>query len=586
MISYALIANRFRAPLTAQTAPMVDLFDKLADAVKKLVEQADRAERATRAYPVLRYRDGAVCARVDVGAVPPLPSGPSLSVGEGFRQGGREFVQGLGWARTAVAQELALPRIVGVPLAALRSVVDSLERFSTARPSMFDDRVSRFSDVFGIANLGWSALLGRADQAEIRAAARGGAAAHSLLDILASPGGGDEVAPPEGAGLGGLSRSLEGTAQSVRDLLVVLPVVGLAIDVVLHDASIYAGRRILTGLRPVERAVYALPDAVADGILGVVDLGTTGHFFLIATDLIVSFNVGVLATGFPAWFDGLFTGVNGFLQGVTEWGQWVAGLAEAVRSVVDGFMNFDLLGPVFDLLIPPWTRAILPTPPRLTIDDLISLVIGDAVTGVRNALVTWFTAADLALATGQVVGPAALGDLRAKVAALREAVFIVLTPTPFTYPPDVMWTGPLAPFPNLYEEVFGGGRREQLVESVRSLGDELRAGVVGTLRGGADLAGGLARMSEDEGRRQARFGAGLSLRERESTSRAIAHDVFSSLGDEVRGRVAARPPDPLALAFEEAAMSTGIVTAAAAVPAYVGQMRRFWTARTAVEPRP
>ncbi|MGH9277039.1 MAG: hypothetical protein ACRD12_02870, partial [Acidimicrobiales bacterium] len=54
----------------------------------------------------------------------------------------------------------------------------------------------------------------------------------------------------------------------------------------------------------------------------------------------------------------------------------------------------------------------------------------------------------------------------------------------------------------------------------------------------------------------------------------------------VRGRVAARPPDPLARAFEEAASSTGIVTAAAAVPAYVGQMRRFWATRTAVEPRP
>ena len=575
-IDFAAVAALFRTPLTAETTLMKPVFDRLVDAVKDLDRTSLLAERATRAYPVLRYRDGALAVHVDVAGAPPLARTGSLELAEGLRDGGRRFVEGLGWVRTAVDQELALPRMLDVPLDALRAVAASLDRFSRATPAMFDDRRSRFSDVFGLLNLGWSSLLGRADQDQIRAAAGGAMAGMTLVDIVFSFLPAD---PPELAALSGLDRlqeKLDEKAKLVLDIVLILPVVGLAIEVLVADGSIYVERLLLTELSGVEQKVYDLRSGVVDGLLMAFEAGSTAHFFVAAAELVLGLDVAVLTTGFPAWLDGLVAGVTDLVQSIGDWGRWITSLLEAVRSVVDDFMNFDLMGWIAGMLLPAWLLSVLPALPRLTVDDLIGMAVGEAVGSVRSALESWFGAADRALS---VVPGDTAASYRAKLAAAGEVVDIVLTPTPFTYPPDVMPTGPLAGFPDIYESVFGGGRRALLLDSVRTFGDELRAGVVGTLRGGAALAGGLADMAGAEGERQATFGAGLHLREWERGSRGVAHDLFSPLEGDVRSRMAARRADPMALAFDDAAASVGIAAAGAAVPAYVGEMRRFWAAR-------
>lgn len=584
-IDFSAVAARFRGPLTAQTTGMKPVFERLVDAVEILVAKADEAERVTREYPVLRYRDGALCVEVEVGAVPPLPVAGSLGFVEGLREGGRRFVEGVGWVRTAVDQELALPRIVGVAvIAPLRAVAASLDRFSTARPVMFDERRSRFSDVFGLANLAWSGLLGPANREQMMVAARGVRAVTSFLGTL--PSGDTTQPPPKLTGLSGLDRlqeTLGRTSKLFLDLVLILPVVGLALEVFVADGSLYVERRLLAELSSVEQKVYDLRSGVVDGLLEAFELGSTTHFLTTAADLVLAWNVTVLTTGFPAWLDALVTGVSEFVKVVGDWGQWITGLLEAVRSAVDDFMNFDIFGWVASMLLPGWVIALLPTLPRLTVDDLISLLIDEATSAVRGAIEAWFTAADAAL---WVIPGETAARYRAKLADVGEIFSIVMTPTPFTYPPDVMPTGPIGGFPDIYESFFGGGSRARLLNSVRAFGDELRAGVVDTLRGGANLAQGLADMAGAEGERQARFGAGLHLRERVLGEDQIVSGLFSPLAGDVRARMASRRPDAMALAFDDALATTGIAAAGAAVPAYVGEMRRYWAARATPVDRP
>src|SRR5206468_42365 len=96
---------------------------------KSLVKQSERAERATRAYPIFRYRDGALAVHVDLLGAAPFSSGTSLGFVEGLKSGGRRFLDGIGWTATAVRQELAIPELLAVASSALKAVIDAIDRF-------------------------------------------------------------------------------------------------------------------------------------------------------------------------------------------------------------------------------------------------------------------------------------------------------------------------------------------------------------------------------------------------------------------------------------------------------------------------
>ena len=59
-IDFALVAATYEAGFAAEAHLIKPLFLRLAEAIKVLDRRASEAERATRAYPMLRYRDGAL----------------------------------------------------------------------------------------------------------------------------------------------------------------------------------------------------------------------------------------------------------------------------------------------------------------------------------------------------------------------------------------------------------------------------------------------------------------------------------------------------------------------------------------------
>ena len=597
MIDYEAVAAAFRDQFAVQTRGWPTLFDRMETLVDRLAEQAGTAERATRAYPVLRYRDGAVGVRLAPGPTALLGDvdGTGRSLGEGLSEGAHRFVAGFGWVEDAVTQELALPRLFSVAAGMVSAVDASLARFDKATPSMFDDRARTFSDIIGIAGLGWRALLGEQNQDQLLwAAFRFGVAADFFGSLFSAPdgtGGGDTASAA--SGFERLVATLEETAGLTMGALLLLPAASLTLDLLLEDGVLALKAIMLGEFSAIEESVYGLRGAIVDAWLAAFDVGTTLHHLTSAADFLVTVNTGLFAGAIPLWLDELLDGVEGMLGGVQAWASWTSAIIGAFRVAEADLMAVDLGQWVVRNTLGDWVADNVPVP-TVTIGGIVELVAGQGSSDLRDDLDDFFGKVDKLLWAGSVAydvlkplplpgrPPARqpVDDLRARVAALRTVFNLTLSPTPFTYPPDVLPTGPLAGFPDVYTAVFGGTRRADLLDAVRQAGTELQASMHELGTAGAGLAAGLARTAEDELRRQAVAGAGLQLGDRWRSEGALVGGLVQPLRDDLVARAAGAPSDPLAEAFEQAAGAGGIVAAAQAVPAYVGQLRSYWETRS------
>jgi hypothetical protein len=575
-IDFAVIADAFREPLTKQTHPLGPVFEKLEEAVKKLVEQSESAERATRAYPIFRYRNGALCVHVDPIGMAPLASAPPLGFVDGLKTGGQQFLSGIGWTRTAVRQELALPGLLGLTAEALQAVVDSIDRFAVPSGSMFDPRERRLSDAIGLLVLAYNSLLGPEARGQLVGAARGSMDFYAEYKRL-FPDKPDAPAAPSLGTVDLLVGSLETASTQLLDAVVLLPILGDALAVLLHDGSLVGKRLILTELSELEAKAHGLRSAAIEGLLEGADLGGLAAEWLFAAQIVVLADVEILVVVGPSVLDSFLTGIHAYAAGVTEWGQWLSDLMRTIQAIVDAFMSFDLLGFAIKIVVPPWLWDLLPPLPTITVDDVISLLIDVAASNIRGTVNLFFDAASLAL---WVAGE---DELRAKVNALASIFNIVLTPTPFTLPPDVMPTGPLAKFPDVYEAFFGGGRAATFLSTIDRFGTETRAGIRTGLGGAATLLEDLGTTFSTEADRAASMGSVARMRELALDSAEMAERVFGPEAERARQQAEARGPDELGLAFEQVVASGGFALVGNAIPAYVGELKRFWARRAPVE---
>jgi hypothetical protein len=301
------------------------------------------------------------------------------------------------------------------------------------------------------------------------------------------------------------------------------------------------------------------------------------HYLTAAADLVVTANAGLFGTAVPVWLNELLDGVESMLRGIQAWGHWTSAMIGAFQVAATDLMNVDLMPWVVRNVLNDWVADHVPVP-TVTLDDLVTVAV-QGHPGVRDRIDRFLNAADRALWVVDWIHD--VSDLRRKVAALRTIFNLTLTATPFTYSPDVLPTGPIAGLPDVYEALFGGTLRAELLAAVSGAGAELRGSLHDIGIAGANLAAGLAATAGDEMRRQARAGAGLELGERWRAEGALVADLFQPLRADLGARTAAEPEDQLAAGFDQAVSAAGIVAAAQAVPAYVGQLRRFWEVRSA-----
>ena len=89
-----------------------------------------------------------------------------------------------------------------------------------------------------------------------------------------------------------------------------------------------------------------------------------------------------------------------------------------------------------------------------------------------------------------------------------------------------------------------------------------------------------------EADRAASMGSVGRMRELAADSAVLSERVFGPEADRLRADAEGRQPDPLATAFEQAVTSGGFALVGGAIPAYVGEMRRFWATKRPPVPPP
>jgi hypothetical protein len=580
-IDFTGIAARFGDQLAEQTHSWPFLFDRFDDAVKKLVEQSDKAERATRGYPIFRYRDGALAVYVDPLGTELLPSGsPPLGFVAGLQAGGRRFLDGIGWAGTAVEQELALPRMLGVAAGAVNAVIASIDRFRRPDAATFDDRARRLSDVFGLLVLGYNSLLGAEARAQLIGVAKGaGGLYREYLELVPpSPSTGRSTVDY-------LVDTFEALGEQLLGAVVLLPVLGEALAVLVHDGALAAKRMILTELAQVEATVHGLRAAAIDGLIQGMNLGQLAADWLFAARLVVLADIAIVTTVLPELVRSFLDGLRAFAEGVRAWGEWLSILMREIKSAINAFMSFDLVGWALKKLLPDPVVDVLPLP-TITIDDLIAFLSGIGALWVRDRLDKFFDRLErLINVADHVPFVPDLSNFYWKVDALSAVFHIVLTPTP-PPPPDVVPPMPLAGFPNVYDTFFGGGREAGLVASVDAFGVEARGGIRTGLGAATKMFERLGTTFAVEADRAASVGSIGRMRELAADSAVMGERVFGPEADRLRVDAEGRRPDPLATAFEQAVTSGGFALVGGAIPAYVGELRRFWATRRPPVPQP
>src|SRR5262245_16908172 len=99
------------------------VFARLARTAARLRRQVDQADRATRALPVVRFRDGALAVRA-LPVVEPV----AVAVGADLGGGVRAFGAGIAWVGTALRQELLVPRLGQLAAEALDRAEEATDR--------------------------------------------------------------------------------------------------------------------------------------------------------------------------------------------------------------------------------------------------------------------------------------------------------------------------------------------------------------------------------------------------------------------------------------------------------------------------
>ena len=162
----------------------------------------------------------------------------------------------------------------------------------------------------------------------------------------------------------------------------------------------------------------------------------------------------------------------------------------------------------------------------------------------------------------------------------------MLTPTPALAPDPRIPTGPLPPFPDVYEAFFGGGRGASFVDAIDHMGREARTSVRQLIEGAATLTRDLGATFGREAERAVMLGSPARMRELAAGAGDMAEQVFGPESDRVAEQIAGRRPDPLARAFEDVVASQGFALVGASISVYVHEMRRQWVPRRPPVERP
>jgi hypothetical protein len=542
-IDFAAIVEPFREPLTRDSKALVLLFTRIGLRIDKLADAAEAAERASRALPVLEFLDDALVVRLEVSPADRLVLGADGLV-DGIVAGGRDFVSGLRYVPTAIESELAMMNLVAVPAAALGAVADSLARFQTASPELFDPRDRRLMDVFGIAGLVFRALAEDPDQLQLLLV-RTITTVKKNAALLDRGSGG--AAPSTGG-----TSALDALGPAIAEVALLLPILPEVLIVALDDVLLPLQAELLATFREIAGDAYALRQIVLTDVLLKLDLLSFGAVLLDALQDIVVSLATPLASAIPAITHAFSDGLRKFFDALKAWADWIVVLVRIYADLSEALLDTNL-SPIG----------------TYTVRDLLDKGASAAGSKLREGLKD---AADQYakyryLKSKVTSDPALTADQQAGYHELIDALLTLRDPG---IGDAAGYSGGVG-FPDLWDGLLSGGRGAKVIDAVDRFGTTLRSGVTTSLEGASASALAVGDRFRKESDSVALGGRALAIG-LGSGPAAMAAMAFG-------GERPSAGTDPLALAWDELVARGGFALVAAALPVYVEALRAASRAR-------
>jgi hypothetical protein len=567
------LLRRLQAAFRVDGNLTVPLFGRLQGSVQRLDQHAGDLQRAFRDYPILDFFADGLIVRVTPtqrGAI--RLEGAVERVGQALTAGLRDFRAGWSWIHTAITQEWAIPRLLGVAQGATGGVAASLARFSEPA-SLYRPGARVASDLAGELGLVFRTLVSHQGKRELESAYET-LTNQPPLGLGLTPKAPAASPAPTGPGAvaGALddplapARALEAVSWNLLGVMLALPIVP-ALPAIVSAGLRLTHDQFTAVLQRAEAATAPLRQAVAAAMRSMLTMSQTSVAFMDTYGLFIEDAVST-AVGFTGvYLSNVLWATRSWASAVSERiGGWV-GIAETIRSVVTKVFSTDLL----PLLAAAAGVPLPPGMPALTLEQLAGAGIDAGLAAARGALEV------AALALHDV-----LGDER--TAALWMAAKILLTPTPM--PVETGLPPPAPPFPDVGAALLDPRWKAEFGSALDRLGHEVPNQVGAILDTGASASAQLAETFHRAAGRAAAVPAGAlgDLAGQAQRRVSTAEDLMAK----TTGVPPAAPtPDEfrdIGQAFERQLAQGGILMAAAAIPVYAARLSRLWQHQMAEPP--
>lgn len=574
-IDFARIAALFSARQKFLLKFVNQSFERLGKWLGKRLKTITEIERASRRFPVVVFRSGALAVFLDSSQRGALLLEEPPTFLESLSAGGRAFVGGLGRVVQAVQEERILPNFMEMIERIFAGILASIERFQQPGPYIFDPRQRRASDLIGLAALTYRAFITSTTELQRLAGDIG-----TAISLFSSGAGGSRE-PAAGAssgslgGFGSLPELLDRGARYILGAILTLPSLPSFLALLIRAGWIRGRVIVINFLQGIERKVFELRRTVVD--IFFVDLHgflAVGFRLLLAAEFVVMTNLRYFVRFGILYAQELLRNIVRFATELTHYMQFWTNLVERVRRFLEALMDFNLMPYIVPALgLPPVVLRPAGLPPRLTLGDLLDRTGTVVMERIRASLTNFINT--LRWLVRKLPGGVIIYHIWAKRKLdLAQEVINQLFQRPAPYPAETARFTLPGSFPNIFDAFFGPGAPDfagALATMARGMVREVRE----ILDAGTDFLYGISAHFQEAARRFSHLGSPAMYRGIASRAESVADLVFGGQIREFRRSLAERR-DPFEEAFISWIAGGGVHIIGQAIPMYVGEMLRYW----------
>ncbi|RDZ29291.1 hypothetical protein [Lysobacter silvisoli] len=548
-------------------------------------------EQRTRAFPIFAFENRALSVAIDAqqhGALRPYRNAgqawaaPFVAFGRGFTR-----------IPQAVEDEMVLPNLIGMIENIITGIAGSIDRLIEPQPSTFDPRNARAGDLFGLLAMAWRGMITSTGQLRIIVGDLGKAKAvfappppaHDGPSGPATPAeavAASAAAEPASPGFG--SDPIDLVLRGMTAAMLILPIIPDWIRTLASAIWLRIRLTVVDVLRRVEARVFrARREVLSFFFEGLPKLLREVPALVGAIGTMLQWSINYFAVVARIYLETVLFSLTVFLRDLQRQVNEIIIIVDYVLAMIDAIMDFDLL----ELIKPflgPTAMLIDMIGVKLQVKDVI-----DAAGTVINWTLYGALKAGILAARAAIVSTdfmPVINDLPwvgSKLDALRASLLhdlglidqIVDALFRDTGGPMVETAKPrIRRMPNFYDLLIGvrpGDLGREMGSFGRALGANIRGLFENISRTLAHLGEVFSRTATDFARtgpadRMQRF-----ARESAELANGLYDGQIRALGD----RIEATPIGP----WERWLAGNGFRLIEAAIPLYIGEMRRWWRER-------